>query len=336
MSTSTYLQQLQQGLHELMARDPRVLFLGEDVLDPYGGAFKVSAGLSTAFPGRVLTTPIAEAGITGVGAGLALRGYRPLVEIMFGDFLTLCADQLVNHASKFTQMYPGVDCPLVLRTPVGGGRGYGPTHSQSLEKMFLGIPGLKLLAPSHAHRPGDTLQQVVAQERGPVLFLEHKLLYGEKLLESTPDLPLHHVADGDGYHTAVLRNFAQGTADVALVAYGGVARLLPKLLRTLANEEIRVCAVLPECIDPVPWHSLTQALAGCERVLVLDEGHEGFSWASGVAAGLHERLWGQLAAPVRVLASERRIIPTSFEQEAQMLLGTQKIENAILELLSWA
>lgn len=255
---------------------------------------------------------------------------------MFGDFLTLCADQLVNHATKFPLMYPGVSCPLVLRTPVGGGRGYGPTHSQSLEKMFLGLPGLRVLAPSHAHDPGAALQRVMAQEQGPVLFLEHKLLYGEKLLAHAPDLPLRQVAAPDGYGVAVLSNHAEGTPDLALVAYGGVSRLLPPLLRTLAQEEIRVRVVLPECIDPLPWDTLVATLDRCDRILVLDEGHEGFSWASGVAAGLHERLWGRLACPVRVLASERRIIPTAFDQEAQMLLSAEKIENAILEVLSWA
>ena len=117
----TYLQSLQKGLKSLFEHDSRVILIGEDVLDPYGGAFKVTAGLSTLYPNRVFTTPISEASITGLGAGLALRGYLPIVEIMFGDFLTLCADQIVNHAAKFPLMYKNVSCPLIIRTPMGGG-----------------------------------------------------------------------------------------------------------------------------------------------------------------------------------------------------------------------
>ena len=114
---------------------------------PYGGAFKVSKNLSFNYPERILNTPISEQSIIGIGTGLALNGYIPIVEIMFGDFMSLCFDQLINHACKFQYMYNDqVRVPLVIRTPMGGYRGYGPTHSQSLEKYFLGIPNLKILA----------------------------------------------------------------------------------------------------------------------------------------------------------------------------------------------
>ena len=144
----TLLEALNQALHQAFAADERVCLLGEDVLDPYGGAFRVSHGLSTAYPERVLTTPISEAGIVGAAAGMALRGLRPVVEIMFGDFLTLAADQIINHLSKFQWMYNDqVRVPMLIRTPMGGRRGYGPTHSQTLEKHFLGVPGLRVLPP---------------------------------------------------------------------------------------------------------------------------------------------------------------------------------------------
>src|SRR5680860_185846 len=130
---------LNQSLHELFERRADVLLLGEDLLDPYGGAFKVSQGLSTRWPERVLTTPISEASLVGVTTGLAMRGFRPILEIMFGDFIALGYDQIVNGISKFREMYNDqVELPLVVRLPMGGGRGYGPTHSQSLEKTLLG------------------------------------------------------------------------------------------------------------------------------------------------------------------------------------------------------
>ena len=142
-----------------MENNPSVFVIGEDIKDPYGGAFKVTKGLSSKFPDRVLTTPISESAIVGFGTGLAISGYRPIVEIMFGDFITLCVDQIVNGASKFKWMYgDNFDVPLVIRTPMGGNRGYGATHSQTLENLFL-VYLMFILYPSIFHNPGDIWSQ---------------------------------------------------------------------------------------------------------------------------------------------------------------------------------
>ncbi|MFC7644147.1 hypothetical protein ACFQX6_28000 [Streptosporangium lutulentum] len=144
-------ENLNAALHGLLDDDPTAYLLGEDILDPYGGAFKVTKGLSTRFPGRVIGTPISEGALTGVAAYLALTGNTAVAEIMFGDFVALAFDQLCNFASKSVSMY-GRRLPLrmVVRCPTGGGRGYGPTHSQSLQKHFVGMPGLSLyeMSPS--------------------------------------------------------------------------------------------------------------------------------------------------------------------------------------------
>ncbi|HWK26086.1 MAG TPA: alpha-ketoacid dehydrogenase subunit beta, partial [Solirubrobacter sp.] len=175
------------ALRSALEADERVVLLGEDLADPYGGAFKVTRGLSTDFEERVRSTPISEGAIAGIAAGLALAGYRPIAEVMFGDFLTLCFDQLVNHIAKYEAMYAGqVSCPVIIRTPSGGGRGYGPTHSQSLEKHFVGVPGLKVVAASLVHDPGQVLRTLLTQD-SPVLYVEHKLLY-----------PLHLALPEDG------------------------------------------------------------------------------------------------------------------------------------------
>ena len=175
---TTVLDSLNTALHQALASDQRVIVVGEDVLDPYGGAFKVTRGLSQAYPGQVITTPISEAGIVGLASGMALRGLRPVVEIMFGDFLTLAADQVINHASKFRYMYNDqARAPMVIRTPMGGRRGYGPTHSQTLEKHFLGTPGLRVLAPCAIDQPGELLREAILHDDDPVLFVENKLLY---------------------------------------------------------------------------------------------------------------------------------------------------------------
>ena len=159
------------------SRDDVYLF-GEDILDPYGGAFKVTHGLSDAYPDRVVTTPISEASLFGVAAGMALRGQRPILEIMFGDFIALGFDQVVNGISKFREMYDDqVTVPLVVRTPMGGRRGYGPTHSQSLEKLLLGIPNICVVAASECHDLRGLLTSAVEDEQ-PVFFIENKLMYG--------------------------------------------------------------------------------------------------------------------------------------------------------------
>jgi pyruvate/2-oxoglutarate/acetoin dehydrogenase E1 component len=183
-STLNVLSSLNRGLHQAFAQDTGVYLLGEDVLDPYGGAFKVTQGLSSTYPDRVITTPVSEAGIVGIATGMALRGLRPVVEIMFGDFLTLIADQLVNHVAKFRWMYNDkVELPLVVRTPMGGRRGYGPTHSQTLEKMFLGVPGIRVMAASQFGDPGEGLASAILNDNEPLLFIENKLLYLLPLLD---------------------------------------------------------------------------------------------------------------------------------------------------------
>ena len=162
----------------MLLKNPDVIVLGEDLHDPYGGAFKVTTGLSTEFPGRVISTPISEAGIVGSAIGLALAGFRPVVEIMFADFVTLAMDQICNHAVKFPGMFDGVSVPLVIRTPSGGRRGYGPTHSQSPENLMAGVPGLTVLFPSPRHDSGQLLTRATIDWPYPTVFFEHKLLYG--------------------------------------------------------------------------------------------------------------------------------------------------------------
>ena len=154
------MERLRRSILDLFERRDDVYLLGEDVLDPYGGAFKITQGLSSRWPKRVITTPVSEAGLFGVAAGMAMRGYRPILEIMFGDFIALGFDQIVNGIGKFREMFDDqVRVPMVVRTPMGGRRGYGPTHSQSLEKLLLGVPGITVVAPSDATRSAFAVPQ---------------------------------------------------------------------------------------------------------------------------------------------------------------------------------
>jgi pyruvate/2-oxoglutarate/acetoin dehydrogenase E1 component len=264
---TTYAKALNAALIAMMREDDRVHFLGEDILDPYGGAFKISKGLSSAYPDRVITTPISEAGFTGLATGMALRGLRPIVEIMFGDFLAIAADQIVNHMAKFVTMYGRtMDVPIVVRTPMGGGRGYGATHSQSLEKLFFGTPNLTIVAPSHAHDPGKLLRNAVALGR-PVLFIEHKMLYPENLLESGGALTIENLT-GDPFPTALVKNFSRGTADVLIVAYGGMRR---SISRSFCRRVCRRSPLIRSCRSPRPvaacwwWRRVRLVSIGARR-----------------------------------------------------------------------
>ncbi|MGH3157305.1 MAG: alpha-ketoacid dehydrogenase subunit beta, partial [Streptosporangiaceae bacterium] len=180
------VENLNRALHELFAAAPDTYLLGQDVHDPYGGAFKVTSGLSTAHPDRVLSTPISESAMVGVASGLALRGNSVIVEFMFGDFLLLALDPIVNFAAKSVSMYGRpVPLRLLLRCPVGGNRGYGPTHSQSTQKFLVGVPDLELWEMSPFIGAGRIMRQMLETRRPGVLF-EDKVLYTRRMFEAGP------------------------------------------------------------------------------------------------------------------------------------------------------
>ena len=333
----TYLDNLVHALRGLLSSDSKVFILGEDIRDPYGGAFKVTKGLSTAFPERVLNTPISEAAIIGVAVGMAMRGLRPIVEIMFGDFITLCVDQIVNHATKFPSMYAGqVKIPLVVRTPMGGGRGYGPTHSQSLEKLFLGIPSLKVVAPSHFHEPGPLLCTAIQAEQ-PILFVEHKLLYPKNLLlDSQP--PLWRDTVGQGLsETVVVTNYPpdERKADLVMLAYGGMSSLVERVLRKWHEEEIWIKAMFPCLIsDHLPVEAKDE-LEESRRFVVVEEGPGLFGWTAEMTWLLHEWVEGRSSKHLRIrrITASDTIIPAAKHMEAEVLPSEAAVEAAILEVL---
>ena len=165
---------------ENIIANEKMICIGEDILSPYGGAFKVTRDLSDIAPTRVFATPISEAAVVGISNGLALNGFKPFAEIMFGDFVTLAFDQIVNHASKFHHMFnKKVNCPVVIRTPMGGRRGYGPTHSQTLDKFLIGIDNVKTVALNTFFDPAIIYRSVM-EEKHPVIVIENKTDYGKR------------------------------------------------------------------------------------------------------------------------------------------------------------
>jgi 2-oxoisovalerate dehydrogenase E1 component len=260
---------INECLRGLLSANSDVLVLGEDLHEPYGGAFKVTAGLTELFSDRVISTPISEAGIVGTAIGLAISGFLPIVEIMFADFVTLAMDQIFNHAVKFPGMFKTV-VPLVIRMPAGGRRGYGPTHSQSPESLLMAVPGLTVIFPSNRHAPGEALRRAVTEWPYPTVFMEHKLLYGRTIdakgyreIDADPADPAAHL-----FPTLVTGG---DRPDITLVCYGDTIVLAEGAAARLNEEELSVEIVIPSLINPIPRHTLTAALIDRDRIIVIEE-----------------------------------------------------------------
>ena len=326
---TTVLQSLNRALHAAMAESSRVLVVGEDILDPYGGAFKVTKGLSSAYPDRVVGTPISEAGMTGLAIGLALGGYRPVVEIMFGDFVTLCADQLINHASKIATMYgEPVPLPIVVRAPMGGRRGYGATHSQTLERLYLGLPGVSVVAASPVLDPGELLRRAVLEDDGPVLFVENKVMYAERVLdaETLRDRYGCGMRLAEGPFPAV--TLTPEAPDVTVVTYGGMTSLVLQAAKRLAEEEELACEIVVEHrISPWDERAVFASVERTRRCVVVEEGVAEWGWGAEIAARL--TAFG-LESPVQRVGAARESIPVRKDLEERVLPQVDDIVAAVV------
>ena len=322
---------LNEALHAAMERDPRVVLLGEDVLDPYGGAFKVSRGLSTRFPDQVFSTPIAEAAIVGIANGLALAGLRPIAEIMFADFATLAADQLINHAAKFHYMYDhGVTCPVLVRLPSGGHRGYGPTHSQSMESLFFGVPGLRVVACSRRHGIRRLLAELTRHEQSPTVLVENKLLYAAESADAPP-LDLEEAPTtrtGGDYPPLAYRPSGGHRADVTLVTYGGMVDVCESAMRQLiVDDELRFDFFVLTQLWPITSEEIAASVATTGRLVVAEEGVAAFGIGSAIVLSVVQTL----DRPVRARAVGMRPVPIPCGRhlEEQVLPSADDLVAAI-------
>ena len=308
------------------------MLIGEDIEGPYGGAFKVTRDLSAEFPGRVLNTPISEAAIVGLGNGLALAGLRPVCEIMFGDFLTLAADQFINHAAKFRYMYNNrVQVPLIIRTPMGGKRGYGATHSQSLEKHFLGLPDTQVLAIHHRFDPGEFYDRLLATVDRPTLVIENKLLYAVRVGGGISDGFALEYTD-DALPTTRVR--PEGlTPDLTILCYGGMLPDVEKAVEALFEEHEIACEVIcPMRLYPLDLGPILESVLKSRRLLVVEEGLGFAAFGAEVAAQILEHAPGVLEVMARI-ASPEHPIPSCGPLEKGLLPGEKHIIQRAREML---
>ena len=262
---------LNEFFTEQILKNDQLLFIGEDVLSPYGGAFKVAKNLSAIAPDKVFTTPISEAALVGISNGLALNGFRPFAEIMFGDFITLAFDQLVNHASKFHHMFSKkVNCPIVIRTPMGARRGYGPTHSQTLDKFLIGIDNVKTIAINTFINPYDIFKELLTEQH-PTVVIENKTDYGKKILKHQASNFIYQ-KNNSKYPVVKVRP-AMAEPSLTIVAYGGMADMVNELLEDIFVEtDFLPVLIVPTLISDLPISLIAKSVRQTGNLLVIEEG----------------------------------------------------------------
>lgn len=334
LSGKTMRELLNGALHQLMAADRELCVIGEDILDPYGGAFKVTAGLSARYPARVWEMPISESAIVGLAGGMAMHGSPVVAEIMFGDFLCLAMDQLVNHLARYRQMYNDqVRLPVLIRTPMGGRRGYGPTHSQTLDARFCGVGGLNVLAPSPLH-PLAELMFAALGTGNPTLLIENKMAYGYRV-QAKPGAMIgnffvHLTGPADGpWLSLSLTEFADEA--ITLVCYGGMLPIVMEAAEALLVEhEIPARIVAPSRLSPLDKAGLLALCPPRRPLLALEEGAAAFGVGAEVLATLAAA--GNYPHLARVGAAGP-VIGAARSLEEAILPGSRTIVQAALGLL---
>lgn len=320
MSTPAEQEMIMRGavvdaVAQAMRRDSDVFYIGEDV-GAAEGVFKQTEGLFTEFgEQRVVDTPISEAGFVGVGIGAAMAGMRPIIEIMFADFMTLILDQLVNHAAKMNYLsLGGFRVPMVLRTAVGIGGVLGSTHSQTFWSWPANVPGLKVVAPS---TPADAkgLMASAILDDSPVLFFEDRMLYNKKGPVPTGD---HLVEIGKG----VIRR--EGS-DVSLIALSRMNHVALDAADKLEQRGISAEVVDPRSIMPLDRDLLIESVAKTGRAVVIDGGHEAYGITGEIAATVAEGAFDYLDAPVVRLGAPHNPIPCNKPLEPFMLPSAEQI-----------
>lgn len=317
----TYLEAIREALVEEMRRDPKVFVLGEDVGE-YGGAFGVTQGLFEEFgESRVVDTPISESAIVGISIGASLRGYRPVAEMQFSDFISCGFDQLVNVAGK---MYyrQGLSVNITVRLPSGGGFSGGPFHSQNPEAWFMHAPGLKVVAPSTAQDAKGLLISAV-RDPNPVVFMEHKHLY-RRVKGDVPE---------GIYETPFTARVARAGEDLTVIAYGAMVHTTLEATADLDGASVEVLDL--RSLVPLDEEAILASVRKTSKVVIVDEANMTCAAGAEVAALIAEHAWEDLDGPVVRVATPDVPIPFSPTLEQAVLPQVDDVKEACRELLAY-
>jgi 2-oxoisovalerate dehydrogenase E1 component len=329
-----YNELIRKGISLVLKNDG--YFIGEDIEDfnsfnpkSYGGAFKVSGDLSTKFEGQVMNFPISEALIAGFANGVSLSGVQCVCEIMFGDFTTLVLDQLIQHTSKFKKMYGReIYLPFILRTPMGGGRGYGPTHSQSFESMFLGIPNIQVIYLNNYIDPIKIYEHLISNQEDPIVIFENKLDYSKKFRDKK--IVSHDFFISNETFPTIVINSKVSEVDFTIITYGGGLSLAIDVSQELAiNHDIYCNTVCYTNLSKPNISILDKELMKSKNIILLEEGQNYNSFGSAVLKILSEN---KISFNLLHSFGNNEIIPSSFIAEQNLLPSVKKIVNTIIKL----
>ncbi len=318
MAEMRYMEAINRALHDCMTADENVIVMGEDVALA-GGSFKATRGLLATFgKSRVIDTPISESSIVSAAVGAAMTGLKPVVEIMFMDFITLGMDALVNQAAKARFMFGGqFSVPMVLRTPHGGGLNAGPQHSQCLEAWFAHVPGLKVVCPSNPQDAYSLLRAAIA-DPDPVVFVEHKALYGKK---GEVDLALT---------TAIGKaRIVRAGRDVTIISYGSTVHTALLAAAELERDNIEVEVIDLRSIQPWDEQAVYASVARTHRAVVVHEAVKAFGSGAEIASSIAENVFYELDAPVARVGSPFMPIPFATSLEAHYVIKPADIIDAV-------
>lgn len=320
----SYRDAVREAMCEEMRRDENVYFMGEDI-GVYCGAFGVSKGMIQEFgEERVRETPISEAAFVGAGVGSAITGMRPIIELMFSDFMTVCYDQIANQAAKMHFMFAGkVNVPMVIRTAAGGGTGAAAQHSQSLEQMYCHVPGLKVVVPSTPYDAKGLLKTAI-RDNNPVIFLEQKRLYKEmgEVPENEFTIPLG-VAD-----------IKRSGKDVSIITYGRMVQMSLQVAEKLAAEGIDVEVLDLRTLSPLDKDAIIATVKKTKRVVIVHEAVQ-FGGFGGEIAGIiaDSDAFYYLDAPIKRVGGLYCPVPFNPILEANAFPTPERIEAAIRSTL---
>jgi pyruvate dehydrogenase E1 component beta subunit len=318
----TFGEAVKEAIAEEMHRDSRVFVIGEDVAEA-GTPFKVLSGLVDEFgTGRVIDTPISEPGFTGLAVGAAMTGLRPIVDIMFGDFITLTMDQMVNQAAKIHYMSGGHwKVPMVMRTTLGAGRRSAAQHSQSLHAWFSHIPGLKVVLPSTPY-DAKGLMKTAIRDENPVVFFEDKMMYKLKGPVPAEDYTIPFgVAD-----------VKRAGSDITIVATSSMVQVALGAADLLADAGISAEVIDPRTMWPLDEPTLIASASKTSRVIVVDEGYERYGVTAEIAAVIASGAFFHLEAPVKRMGAMHVPIPFSPPLEDATVPSEKSVFEAAREL----
>lgn len=318
----TFRDAIREALAEEMAAQPEMIIIGEDIT-PGGGTFGVHLGLADRFGDRMFEAPISEASIVGVAVGAAMTGGPAVAEIMYSDFLTVCMDEIVNQAAKMRYMTGGqAQVPLVVRAPIGMTRGIAAQHSQSLEAWFAHIPGLKVAMPaSPACAKG--LLKTALRGRDPVVFLEHKMLYGTK----------GPVPEGEHLVPFGQARTLRAGDDVTLIATGLTVGWAVEAAERLAGQGISAEVIDPRTVSPIDWDTIFASVKRTGRAVVVNEATLTCSVASEIAACIGEACFAYLDGPVRRIGSPFVPKPSTPALEKHAYPSVEEIVDMALAMM---